>query len=605
MIAQIKENFNRMLDQAAQVVLGTPAPAISELYDFLLKMYADPLLNRACFEPVPRESIIMESTLTLTAGVRGQIIDLFNEFVVQNFNNETPLSKYPDKVRILLSVIKLAGLAALDAIEVKIQHGRLDPSRVHPHKIEFAGTNNPSHYPHILTCLETLAYADQGDVVEYLIHAVDPRKTDLLHFYHRFKMGVDIIRYFEPLIQVHDLDRQLYDRICQLAEEGIAFEGSVITLDTPYTARAIHTTTGKMLTITDDDILRFLPADGESKFYRIMSQVEPGIEQHLAYVAGSDHRNLVDTHKLNMGLMLDTVGKLALKAREYNDHHEVPFNFLEHHVSMICNIRRPDDINNEALLVQLGLTFLGLEPMLLSRDKLITAYAKFEAKKIQHPAQIKLNVAFIRENMTPDFFLKKAYFQQQLNALRGQYLLSRPLLKDFDNPENDTMLTLADALTSSEQTLGYFELELQLEISCLLEQLDRLDLSTPEGYQHFVRGASQSAVRLMCNALGLPGTHDADRMLAAIEKFLGISLKVNFASTAFSSTQLRSYFVGESTESWAAMMLPFPTLQFIKRLISTSAPYYRAEAHKAYDISTTMKTLPKAGISAFFVEIPI
>ena len=593
-VGPINEKYVSMLEAVSQKLIGEKLLSLDEAVAYYQKLYKDPKINTNGIEIPSKEDLFtIEGSVFLNKEFRMNSINLLNKFVKEYFKNENRIVSNKDKVKVVLSVLMLSGVSALNAIQNKIESGLINPLKENPSLITLAGTGNPIHFAHILTALEALAYSDDGDVVEFIVHAIDPRKTDLLHFFHRFSMDVDILKEFQPLIRMHDLDDVMHKKLGKLAEGGIFVNN--IVLDSAYTAGQIIASSedGEIeLSLNPESVLKFIPADGESKFYKIMEKAKKGEAKHLAYIAGSDHRNVLDTHKKTMGLMLDTIGKLALKVKQFNAMTSLEYNSVDHTVAYLCNVRDPKEIDNQKLLRQLGFILLGLEKHLLDPAIVGKTFRDTNIEAIKEGDQIIDNYFFIKEHMTSDYEIRTNYYIAVLNKLNKSTLLDQKLLWNVDNVEDKTVFNLRDAITALEAD--------QEEImDFIIETRDELlKILSLKGKTEFLKSLESKTLEIMQKILKIENIQNGDEVTSALEKLLGIKLKVNYASTAFSSTQVRDFFTGKSTEGWASLFLPLKTLGFIEKLLKTENAYYMEEAHTAYGIDDTLSSKPDAGITS-------
>ncbi|OGI09505.1 MAG: hypothetical protein A2Y40_08955 [Candidatus Margulisbacteria bacterium GWF2_35_9] len=582
-----------MLDDISIKLIGEKSPTTKDAYSWYKQLYEDDAVNTMGYHiPKPTDIFTADGRVFLNKELRMQSIILLDKFVKVYFKNDNPVQGNEDKAKIVLSVLKLSAKSAFDAIKDKIAKGSIDPNRANPSIITLAGTGNPTHYPHILTMLEALAYSDRGDYVEFMTHAIDRRKDDLFHFFHRFDMSVDTLKEFYPLIKMHELDKEMHQELRDLAKEGVEVNPKKVTPDTAFSISHFTDNAGTTHSIdSSKSKLNLLTADGESKFYRIMKSAIRGIEVFLSYISGSDHRNILDTNKNTLGLMLDTVSKLALKVKQFHNDPSIDFNKADHHVAYLCNVRDPKELNNQHLLKQLGMIFLGLEKYLLDPEKITSVMADIfdPNKKLTVKDIPKENYEFIRKHMNDYYAVNNSYIEEALR-IDPVELMNRPVLYNIDDRTDKTQFTMMDVIKSSGVNQEFLEQLINSEITMLYTTISHGKRKV------FDEMIGKVAVSIMQKALGIKNLKDDEAVTKAIEKFLGIELNVNYASPSFSSTQVRNYFSGQSTENWAALFLPVTTIDFIDKKIHAQTGPYIDEANEVYGIKSTIETIPDAGI---------
>lgn len=587
-INPVRHNLNSMLDNGATVLVGERAPTLNEAAELYVKMYGNNEINTENFTiPNKADFINSQGHVSLSPELRMNSIKLLEKLVDKYFNNEHKISENKEIAKTVLSVIKLSGEAALQTIFDRIQHGKINPLGKNPEIITFAGTANPLHYPHILTALEALAYSDHGEVVEFLTHAIDPRKSDLLHFFHRFEIATEVISQFSPLIRMHPKDVAMHNELTELAKKGDEIRD--IDLATAYSARSLITQDGRELPVSAGTTLSYLPADGETKLFQMMMTAKERINKFLTYIAGSDHRKVVDTHKKSMGLMLDTVGKLALEVKKYHEDKELEYNREWHTVQFLCNIRNPKDINNAALLRQFGMFVFGLEKGLLSPQVIKSAFESTDRHNLVN-GPVMENYDFIKENMTDNFELSKVYIGTQLNKIVPETILNKSILYNVDDLSDKTHFTIENAITASGVDAAQVIADI---VNIKNELLTALPTLAKKEFNNLL---DQKSVEVMQKILGITDMKNEKDVITAINHFLGIRLVENYASTSFSSTQVRDYFNGKATNSWAALMLPMHSLMNILNLISRVDGPYHDQAKGAYKIKNTL-SMPDAGLT--------
>lgn len=592
LVGPIRSAYLSMIDSMSLTLNIEPMHDIEELHSYFSLLFKDNdvLLDSIKENPkgkkeyqVPALSDIYKNgKVFLDKELRMDTINLINSFPNVYFNDETNLSENKETAKIVIAALKITAMSALDTIEQNINLGKTNPNKENPNRLFFAGTGNPMHHAHMITMLEALAYSDRMDTVEVLIHAIDPRKTDLLNFFHRFTMNEEVLETFAPLVRMHKLDKTMHSQLVEDLGKGVEVDN--VNLATAYTADAVLDKSENKIELPDGSKLEFLPSDGESKLFMVMRTLESGKQISMGYIAGSDHRNYMDTHKKNLGLMLDTIGKIALQVKAQNGDESLGFNTKDHTISYMCNVRDIKDIDNNALMVQFGLTMLGLEHASLSSKKLAAAMEKIDAGDEDITPVIQKNKDFIDANMK-DYVITQEYIRETLMSVSGEEMLGSRMLYNLDNSNDNTVFTLADALKSSgadkNEVLAYIDDQKKALLAQSTISIDDLN---------------ELSLKVMVKALNITDTKDDEAVLDAIENFIGIKLQINYASTSFSSTQVRDYFEGKS-ESWAAMFLPFDTVRFIGDLIDNSQKSgYSSDAENPYKIGNTLKTDKNSGI---------
>lgn len=589
LVGPIKTAYFSMIDKMSFAIGVESLQDIGEIYYYFAKLFSDRAVNKEGYEVPLLNDIYKNGRFFLNEELRMNIINLINRLPDIYFNDEIKLSENKEIAKVVFAVLKASALSAFDTIEQKINLGKINPNKENPNRLFFAGTGNPMHHAHIITMLEALAYSENMDTVEVLIHSIDPRKTDLLNFFHRFTMNEDVLGIFAPLVRMHELDKAMHDQLLAIQEKGVEVDN--VNLVTAYTADAIIDKNNNRIELSEGSKLEFLPADGESKLFMVMRGLKKGISVNLGYIAGSDHRKSMDTHKKNLGLMLDTIGKIALEVKAQNNDKTLGFNKKDHTISYVCNVRDPKKIDNNALMMQFGLSLLDLEHSLLSPEKLESAMKVIQSGDEPMSAVIIGNMNFIETNMK-NYSLTQEYIRSKLTAVSGDEMLGSFLIYNVDDSSDKTVFTLQDAIDTNgankNEVIGFIDTQ--------KAEILKKDLITKEDLNDL-------SLRIMKKVLNIGDLSDDGAVLAAIEKFLGIKLETNFASTSFSSTQVRDYFTG-STESWAAIWLPSTTMEFIAELMGNSEySGYSSDAENPYGIANAVSNKATSGVRGVLQKV--
>ncbi len=581
------------LTETAKLIIEKKLPSLEESVKYLIDMYHDKNVNPENFSQPEMSEILVNGKVILSQERRLEIIDLFSNIQDVYCNDEHKLSQHENIAFQILSVLKLSAFAAANEIYERIKSGSIDPWSKIKKIINFAGTANPLHWAHLVSMLQSVAYSIEANRIDVVAHIYDFRKidpenpNDMAAFINRYYVAKETLKPFGSIYGFNDLDTKIYNRLCELADQGLEVINYVLDpsgyFATDIVVKDRNGNTSQLPTTEANEVLRYAPADGESKLAYMVAQFEAGVPAYLAHFAGDDHYNICDTHKNLLRLMMDSIGKVAFIVKRSKTELNSVFNSGIHQVAALFNVRNKKNIDNIKLLRQFGYFVLGLEEALMDPKKIKKAYSANNSHglTVLEKQRIEDRRGFIERNMDLlTFRLKDSYILSMLNDINEDEIAERAVLRNVDDSTDILQFTINDFIDSSGVDIQDVKDQI---INIKGELITALNVSRDE----FDKLIPVKAREIMQVILDIENTSSHEIVIKAICNALGIELTTNFATVQHSSTFGRNFFKGIPTEPWAALFIPVSTLKIIfNDLLSKSgdAPYDQL-ARETYDIN--------------------
>jgi len=254
----------------------------------------------------------------------------------------------------------------------------------------------------------------------------------------------------------------------------------------------------------------------------------------------------------------------------------------------------------------MGLHLLGLDNINFSKKNVNATYENIKKAARATDRQIE-NIELLEKMMIIDN--KNFYYDYNIlkEKLKEAIDLDRAVLSNVDDASDKTKFTLGDLLEVGGKSKSDFKSFYDKKIKQFYE-IGKNDFADQETF------IKDFAEKIMAFAMDIDKIIDsekeADRAAITIklEEFLGIDLVINYASTAFSATQIRNFFEDLAKYAWAALFLPKTNLDFILKGILPKINEYEKytlddENYYLYSIPETLEESKESAIAKFVQRI--